>query len=150
MLKSYHQLYYEAIDNIICSLKNRFDQPGYDVYCKLEQLLVKASLKEDFKAPFEFVCYFYKDDFQPDLLHAQLLTFGADFQATYREVYDERTPVQPRIFDIRDYCKSLSAAQRFKSSQPSMPSCAADSSDASDKCNIREVIQCFASSEKLP
>jgi len=31
-----------------------------------------------------------------------------------------------------------------------MPSCATDSGDASDKCNIREVIQCFVSSEKLP
>lgn len=113
----YRQLYYEAIDNIISSLKNRFDQPGYDVYCKLEQLLVKASLKEDFKAPFEFVCSFYKDDFQPDLLHAQLLTFGVDFQAKYREVYGERTAVQPTIFDIRDYCKSLSAAQRNLLSQ---------------------------------
>ena len=67
------------------------------------QVGAAVGLKEGFKAPFEFV-FFYKDDFQPDLLHAQLLIFGVDFQATYREVYDERTPVQPRIFDIRDYC----------------------------------------------
>ena len=40
-----------------------------------------------------------------------------DFQAKYREVYGERTAVQPTIFDIRDYCKSLSAAQRNLLSQ---------------------------------
>ena len=86
----YRQFYYEAIDNIISSLKNRFDQLGYDVYCKLEQLLVKASLKEDFKAPFEFVCSFYKDDFQPDLLHAQLLTFGVDKLSTEKHMVREQ------------------------------------------------------------
>ena len=95
----YCQLYYEAIDNIICSLRNRFDQPGYEVYCKLEELLIKASSKEDFKDPFDFVCQFYKEDFQPDLLRAQLLTFGLDFQAAHSE---GRTQAKPTIFDIRD------------------------------------------------
>jgi len=51
------------------------------------QVGAAVGLKEDFKAPFQFVCSFNKDDFQPDLLHAQLLTFGVDFQAKYREAY---------------------------------------------------------------
>ena len=103
------QLYYEAIDSIISSLKHRFDQPGYGVYCKLEELLVKASCKEDFKASLDFVCSFYKDDFDSDLLCAQLVTFGLDFQAAYKE---QKTVLKPTIFDIRDYFKSLSHAQR--------------------------------------
>ena len=69
--------------------------------------MVKASLREEFTVPLEFVCSFYKDDFQPDLLHAQLLTFGIDFQHAYKEAYGERTQAQPTIFDIRDYFKSL-------------------------------------------
>ena len=40
-----------------------------------------------------------------------------DFQATYKELYGERTPVHPTVFDIRDYFKSLSAAQRNLLSQ---------------------------------
>ena len=77
------------------------------MYCKLEELLVKASCKEDFKASLDFVCSFYKDDFNPDVLCAQLVTFGLDFQASCF-----RTEAKPTIFDIRDYFKSLSYAQR--------------------------------------
>ena len=76
------------------------------MYCKLEELLVKASCKEDFKASLDFVCSFYKDDFNSDTLCAQLVTFDLYFQAAYK---DEKT--KP-IFDIRDYFKSLSHAQR--------------------------------------
>ena len=39
----YRQLYFEAIDSMISSLKDWFDQPEYGVYCKLEELLGKAS-----------------------------------------------------------------------------------------------------------
>ena len=51
----YRQLYYEAIDSC---MKDRFDQPGYGVYCKLEELLVKASSKEDFVAPLDLFALF--------------------------------------------------------------------------------------------
>lgn len=36
----YCQIYFEALDLIVCGIQNRFDQPGYRVYCKLEDLLV--------------------------------------------------------------------------------------------------------------
>ena len=60
----YRQLYYEAIDNIVNGLKDCFEQPGYKVYCNLEQLLTKACLGKDFEEEFQFLCSFYKDDFQ--------------------------------------------------------------------------------------
>ena len=97
---------YEAIDTIVNVLKDRFHQPGYGVYCKLEELLVKASCKVDFKTSPHFVCSFYKDDFNSDTLCAQLVTFGLDFQAAYKE---EKTKCT--IFDIKDYFKFLSHAQ---------------------------------------
>ncbi len=87
------------------------------MYCKLEEPLVKASLREDFEAPFECVCPFYKDDFQPEILCAQLLTFGVDFQRVYKEAHGEKTQVQPTVFDTREYFKSLSIAQRDLLSQ---------------------------------
>ena len=49
--KSYcRQVYYEATDCIVNCLKNRFDQPGYKIYSQLEELLIKASMGEDFSA----------------------------------------------------------------------------------------------------
>ena len=84
----YRQLYYEAINNIVSGLKNRFEQPGYKVYCNLEQLLTKACQGKDFEEEFQFICSFYKDDFQPELLRAQLLTLGVDFERTYKEAHD--------------------------------------------------------------
>ena len=104
----YRQLYYEAIDSIVNTLENRFHQPGYQIYCKL---LVKASTKEDFQALLDFICSFYKDDFHPGLLQAQLLTFGLDFQAVHKQLCGDRA-TKPTIFEIRDYFKSLSHAQR--------------------------------------
>ena len=94
---------------IVSSLKDRFDQPGYGIYCKLEELLIKASCREGFKSSLDFICSFYKDDFNSNFLCAQLVTFGLDFQATYKE---QTTALKPTIFDIRDYFQSLSHAQR--------------------------------------
>lgn len=49
----YRQLYYKAIDNSIECLKKRFDQPGYHMYSNLEQLLIKAGMKEDYELHFK-------------------------------------------------------------------------------------------------
>ena len=49
------KVYFEALDLIICGIKDRFDQPGYEVYSQLEELLVKAAKKEQHKEEFKFV-----------------------------------------------------------------------------------------------
>ena len=49
----YRQLYYEAVDNSIQCLNNRFDQPGYHIYSNLEQLLIKAAMKENYEMYFK-------------------------------------------------------------------------------------------------
>jgi hypothetical protein len=73
----------------------------------LEQLLIKASSKQEFKAEFEGVCNFYKDDFNPDILKAQLITFGVEFQQSVLKGRRDLT-----IFDIRDHFKDLSSAHK--------------------------------------
>lgn len=103
----YRQLYYEVIDNTTHCLTERFDQPGYRQYCQLEQLLIKAGLREDFREHFQSVCSFYKDDFDPAVLQTQLITFGVEFQQTNISNLSELT-----IFDIRDHFKSLTSAQK--------------------------------------
>ena len=102
----YRQLYFEAIDNAIGCLTSRFDQAGYKVYRNLEELLIKASLKENIELQFEFVCEYYKDDLNPDVLHSQLLIFGNHFQSIPEK------PSSPTIFDIKDFFVKLSTAQK--------------------------------------
>ena len=98
--------YFKAIDTAIGCLTSRFDQAGYKVYCNLEELLIKASLKENFELQFEFVCEYYKDDLNPDVLHSQFLVFGNHFQSIPEK------PSSPTIFDIKDFFVKLSTAQK--------------------------------------
>ena len=39
----YRKIYFEALDLVLQSIKQRFDQPGYHIYCKLDCLLLKAA-----------------------------------------------------------------------------------------------------------
>jgi len=49
-------------------LKKRFDQPGYNTYSNLEQLLIKTVMKEDYELHLKAVCNFYKNDIKPEIL----------------------------------------------------------------------------------
>ena len=51
----YREVYYEVTDCIVNCLKNRFDQPGYKIYSQLEEVLIKASMGEDFSASFKYM-----------------------------------------------------------------------------------------------
>lgn len=57
--KFYRQLYYEALDNTVNCLIQRFDQPGYKIYSNLEQLLIKAGKQQEFEEEFQVVIDFY-------------------------------------------------------------------------------------------
>ena len=77
--------------------------------------MISASTAKDITAPFDFVCSFYKDDFEANVLHGQLQVYGTNFQSTYREKFG--TNALPTIFDIRDHFQSMSCAQRALLSQ---------------------------------
>ena len=70
----YHQLYYEAIDTTVSCLKDCFEQPCYQTYSNLEQLLIEACQGKEFVEELDLVCHFYKEDLQKDLLHCKPLT----------------------------------------------------------------------------
>ena len=103
------QHYFEAIDLVVNCIRERFDQPRYRVYRNLEQLLLKAAEKEDVTAEFDDVCSFYKDDFHPENLRAQLLTFGVEYG---RNQSDNDRSTKPIIFDIKNYFTPLAMPQR--------------------------------------
>ena len=82
----------------IYCIKDRFLQPRYTVYCQLENLLLKTAYKdEEFKSEFDFFCSFYKDDFQPELLHSQLCIFNTEFQLF------NKSSRAPTIIDLIEY-----------------------------------------------
>jgi len=43
-----HLIYFKALDYTISSIKNRFDQPGFQVYKNLEELLVRTANMQDY------------------------------------------------------------------------------------------------------
>ena len=42
----YRRIFYEALDLITSAIESRFQQPGYNVYSKLEDVLVKAATRK--------------------------------------------------------------------------------------------------------
>lgn len=101
----YRQVYYEAIDCTINCAKERFDQPGYKVYCYLEKLLYKACKAEPYEEELEFICEFYKDDFNKENLVAQLQILTVHFTAS-------NTSQSLNILDLTRYFQSLTIGQR--------------------------------------
>ena len=53
---------------------------------------------------FDFLCKFYKDDIQPEVLQAQLLTFGIEFQ---RARGNQDKAKKTDIFDVKEYFSSF-------------------------------------------
>ena len=73
----FRMVYYEALDLITTSITERFDQPGYKVYRNLETLVLKVRKGEEYDEHFDFVCEFYGEDLDKNLLKAQLPLFRA-------------------------------------------------------------------------
>lgn len=82
----YKQHYYEALDGTIATIENRFDQPGYVMYCNLEGLLIKAANQEDFTQEFQKVTEFYETDLNGSNLSVQLTTLASQFMGSSNPV----------------------------------------------------------------
>ena len=68
----YRLIYYEVLDLLINSIKDRFHQPGYQTYSKLEALLLESANKQDATEELGYICQFYSVDLNADLLKMQL------------------------------------------------------------------------------
>ena len=76
----YRLIYFEALDYAISSIKYRFDQPGFQVYKNLEELLVRAANKQDYSTELKDVLALYGDDFNESDLTTQLQIFSTSFE----------------------------------------------------------------------
>ena len=87
----HHPIYYEALDFIVQTIKDRFDQPGYRVYQCLENLLLKAARQEDYSIELKLAVTTYGSDIHESNLQMQLQTLGSTLQK--EKIVD--------IFDVR-------------------------------------------------
>ena len=92
------------MDLVISSIKERFDQPGYDIYKNLEELLLKTLKKEENNDCFLAVTNFYGSDLNPNELLLQLNVLQANFPPKIAK--------SATIFDVKDYILSLSPLER--------------------------------------
>lgn len=97
----FRQFYFEALDLIISCINNRFDQQGFRVYRKVQDLLLKAVKNEDYSTELDFVTGFYGSDFQPEVLKTQLTVLSSNF-----------TQSNPTLSDVIKFFKAFSPAQR--------------------------------------
>jgi hypothetical protein len=99
----YRQVYYEAIDLLVQTIEDRFDQQGYNVYCCLEQLLLKAIQKKDYSDEFKVVTDIYVDD-----LNAVNLKMHLDILSNSIPAENQFS----NIFDIKQYIQELSQTEK--------------------------------------
>ena len=69
-------VYFEAIDTLTACLKDRFDQSDFNMYAKLEQVLLKSAKSECCEEEIEECCRFYGSDLDDNTLKTQLQIFS--------------------------------------------------------------------------
>ena len=77
----YRQQYYKALDLIISSINDRFDQPGYRIYQQLEDLLLIPIL--NFEDCLTTITSFYHSNVNTAQLHLHLLVPGSNSPIYY-------------------------------------------------------------------
>ena len=97
----YRQVYYKALDNLVLTIEDRFDQLGYSMFCFLEMLFLKVFRNEDYSDALEKVNEVYSSDLDIHQLHTQL------------DVLNTNVPDYVKnIFDIHKYFQQLTLAER--------------------------------------
>ena len=78
----YRQLFFEAVDNVVLAISEKFDQPGYRTYRDMQDLITKACRGEPYEDELEYACDFYGDDLPRFQLQTQLPLLRHLFQET--------------------------------------------------------------------
>ena len=101
----YRQLFFEAVDNVVLAISERFDQPGYRTYRNMQDLITKACRGEPYEDELEYACDFYGDDLPRLQLQTQL--------PLLRHLFQETAAANVTFHDIVRVLGTLSAAQRL-------------------------------------
>ena len=106
----YRKEYYSVLNLVVNYTKDRFHQPGYDIYKNLQEILLKAATGKDYAGELQFVAHFYKDKINSSVLEVQLELFTAYFRSF-------RNKSSLTILQMRDYFCQLSSAARASMSE---------------------------------
>ena len=87
----YRSIYFEALDTVVTCISNRFEQEGYQMYRKLELLLIRRDHDNE-------VLKFYGDAFEKNALLAQLDLFHVN----YPQSLDQSTSVHDIVKIVQD------------------------------------------------
>ena len=68
----YRRIYFEAIDLMMNAIDQRFDQPSFDTYAKMESLLIKTLNSQDKSEELKFMEKLYNDDVSISVFTAQM------------------------------------------------------------------------------
>ena len=72
--------YFAVIDSVTETIKNRFDQPDYQMYIHIEQTLLKEAVGLDVDQHINILQTIYKDEFDYMQLKSQLLTLSSSLK----------------------------------------------------------------------
>ena len=109
---------------IIACIKDRFDQPRFEVYKDLEDLLLKTVNKDDYEAELLNVIEFYGSDFYRPLLETQLAVVSSNFNAE-----------NASIMDTMGHLEHVTSSKVFI--VPGIPAGQINFSHASHKCSCK-------------
>ncbi|CAB4016714.1 Hypothetical predicted protein [Paramuricea clavata] len=111
----YRKIYYEALDLIVSAINERFDQPSFKAYAKLEALLLKSLKSEDISYEMAFVKEVYHQDIKVEFLIPQLEIFKVLMKEKKLEYFAEVLDAvknldhntQQMISEVLTICKLL-------------------------------------------
>ena len=103
----YRKVYFEALDLVIASIGERFNQPSFVVYKHMETLLIGFLKSEDISLQIEYLKENYPDDIKMEYLSAQLEIFKELMKNTKIVCFS----------DVLNAVKSLDTAQKHMISE---------------------------------
>ena len=67
----FKQIYFEALDAIVNTINDRFDQPAFELFSQVEQLFLKSVKKQDVTDELKMVEKHFKNDYDEESLIAE-------------------------------------------------------------------------------
>ena len=100
----YRVIYFQAVDGLVSTLEERFNQEDFVTYSQAQQVLWKAANGKEYDEELSHVLQFYGSDFQADSLKTQLQTFSANIRT-------ENSEAEVNLKDIVSYFQGLQKSQ---------------------------------------
>ena len=78
----FRQQYFENLDLVISSIKDRFNQPAFTAFLKMEQLLLNIILDNNYEDELAYVFTVYKDDIDSMQVQMEAFSMSTMFQGS--------------------------------------------------------------------